>query len=318
MNIGDEVEELRKLWGSFRQARVLLTANNLRIFDQLKTPKSATEVAGLINADVRATEILLDALAGLDLIRKSGSNYRNSPAANRLLVTGTPNYQGDIIRHADHLWTNWSDLDEIVKTGKPAGRSFETDAFIRGMHNIAVMKAKEVIKTIDLKGVKKALDLGGGPGTYSMEMARKINSVTLFDLPHAIAIAKDIIGKTRLKNISYVEGDFRTDDIGNGYDLIFISQILHSFSDTDNLKVLKKAFKALAPNGLIVIQEHLIGPDRTKPVHGSLFAVNMLVNTRGGRSYTAQEMKGWLSSLGFKKVKHITRKDTVLVSGRKG
>jgi len=317
MNIKDEVKELRKLWGSYWQARVLLTANNLRVFDYLRTPKNAAEIADLIKTDPRATEILLDAVAGLGLLKKSKTAYRNSPTANHLLVTGTPYYQGDILRHADHLWTNWSNLDEIVKSGRPASKSFDADAFIRGMHNIAVMKASEVIKVIDLKGVKKALDLGGGPGTYSLELARKINSVTLFDLPSTIAIAKDLVGKTGIHNISFIEGDFLEDNIGGGYDLVFISQVLHSFSADNNLKILGKARAALNSNGLLVIQEHYIEPDRTKPVHGSLFSVNMLVNTHGGRSYSVPEMKGWLSSLGFRKISHSIIGDSALVSGRK-
>ena len=208
-------------------------------------------------------------------------------------------------------------LDEIVKTGQPSRKSFDADAFIRGMHNIAVMKAAEVIKVIDLKGVKKALDLGGGPGTYSIELARKIDSVTLFDLPATIAIARDIVGKTKLKNISFIEGDFLADDIGSGYDLIFISQVLHSFSNNKNLSILRKAHTALNPSGLVVIQEHYLEPDRTKPIQGSLFSVNMLVNTHGGRSYAVPEIKGWLSSLGFRKINHTMTGDSSLVSGRK-
>ena len=317
MNIYDEVRKLRMLWGSYWQARVLLTANNLRIFDHLITSKSATEIAGLIQTDTRATEILLDAVAGLGLLKKSKKTYRNSPAANHLLVTGTPHYQGDILRHADHLWSNWSNLDEIVKTGQPTRKSFEADAFIRGMHNIAVMRAKEVVNAIDMTDVKKALDLGGGPGTYSIELARKIDSVVLFDLPSTVVIAKDIISKTEAYNISFIEGDFLVDDIGSGYDLIFISQVLHSFSADNNLNILRKAYKALNRNGLIAIHEHYLQPDRTKPIHGSLFSVNMLVNTHGGRSYTVQEMRGWLSSLGLKKIRHTLMRDNVLVCGRK-
>ena len=318
VKIREEVKELRKMWGAFWSARVILTANNLRVFDQLKTPKSASDISNLIKTDARATEILLDSLTGLGLLRKSKNRYRNSPMTDRLLVSGTPYYQGDILRHADNLWTNWSNLDEIIKTGQPARQSFEADAFIRGMHNVAVMKAKEVINAIDLTAVRKALDLGGGPGTYSMEMAKKIDSVTLFDLPTTITIAKDIMGKTRIKNISFIEGDFVTDDIGRRYDLVFISQVLHSFSGATNLKILQKAFNALNPKGMIVIHEFLLEKDRTSPVQGTLFSVNMLVNTYGGRCYSVPEIKGWLSSLGLRKVGHVKLEDSVLVFGRKG
>jgi hypothetical protein len=281
MDILSGAKELRQIWGSFMQARVLLTANNLRIFDYLKTAKSAADVAGQIKSDQRATEILLDALAGLGLIKKSKQGYKNSALANELLVSGKPYYQGDILAHSDHLWTNWSGLDDTIKSGTPSRRSFGNDAFIKGMHNIAVLKAKTIISEINTRGIKKALDLGGGPGTYSIEMAKEIKEVVLFDLPDTIRIAREITGRAGSKNISFIEGDFLKDDIGNGYDLVFISQILHSFSEAANLQLLKKAYAAMSPEGTIFIQEHLLGPDRTKPLHGSLFSVNMLVNTSG-------------------------------------
>jgi SAM-dependent methyltransferase len=317
MEISEEVKELRKMWGGFWSARVILTANNLRVFDHLKTPKSSDDLAASIKTNARATGILLDALTGLGLLKKTKNAYRNSPVASRLLVSGTPFYQGDILHHADNLWTNWSNLDEIVKTGEPSRQSFQPDAFIRGMHNIAVMKAKKVIKLIDLTAVKKALDLGGGPGTYSLEMAKKVDSVTLYDLPETVAIAKDIVGGARVRNINFVEADFLTDDISGKYDLIFISQVLHSFSESRNLMVLEKAFNALNPKGRLVIQEFLLDKDRTSPVQGSLFSVNMLVNTHGGRCYSVPEMKGWFSSLGLKQIAHVNVEDSVLVFGRK-
>ncbi len=317
MNIGEEAKELRKMWGGFWSARVILTANNLRVFDHLKTPKSASDISGLIETDARAIEILLDSLTSLGLLIKSKNTYRNSPMAKRLLVSGTPYYQGDILRHADNLWTNWSNLDEIVKTGQPARESFEADAFIRGMHNVAIIKAKEVVKRMELAEVRKALDLGGGPGTYSLEMAKKIDSVTLFDLPATIAIAKNILGKTGISNISFMEGDFVTDDIGRGYDLVFMSQVLHAFSGTNNLKILEKAINALNQKGIIVIHEFRLEKNRTSPVQSTLFSVNMLVNTNGGRCYSVAEMREWLSSLGLRKVGHVNMEDTVLVFGRK-
>ena len=318
MNIGEEAKELRKMWGGFWSARVILTANNLRVFDHLKTPKSAGDISGLIETDARAIEILLDSLTSLGLLKKSKNTYRNSPMAKRLLVSGTPYYQGDILRHADNLWTNWSNLDEIVKTGQPYRKSFEADAFIRGMHNVAIIKAKEVVKRMELAEVRKALDLGGGPGTYSLEMSKKIDSVTLFDLPATIAIAKDILCKAGISNISFMEGDFVTDDIGRGYDLVFMSQVLHAFSGTNNLKILEKAINALNQKGIIVIHEFRLEKDRTSPVQSTLFSVNMLVNTNGGRCYSVAEMKKWLSSLGLRKVGHVKMEDTVLIFGRKG
>jgi len=196
MEVLKQAKELRKLWGGFWPARVLLTANNFGIFDYLKSPKTAIEIAKSLKTDSRATEILLDALTGLGLLKKSGNKYKNTLTANRFLIKESPYYHGDIIKHADTLWKNWSGLDEIIKTGRPNRSAHDHEAFIKGMHNIASLKAKDVIKAIDLKGVKKALDLGGGPGTYSIEMAKKGVLATLFDVPETIKIAKEIIIST--------------------------------------------------------------------------------------------------------------------------
>jgi hypothetical protein len=337
----EEVKELRNIWGGFRNARVLLTANNYRIFDYLTKPQSAKVVSKTLNIDLRATEILLDALTGLGLLNKKKGRYSNLPIASKFLVSGTPYYQGDILRHADTLWKNWSGLDEVLKTGEPYHKAHNHEAFIMGMHNIASLKARDVIRMAGLKGVKTALDLGGGPGTYSIEMAKRGVNVTLLDRPETIEIARRVIGKEITKEniipprpplekggeggfekyfqkkINFIEGDFIYDDIGKGYDLIFASQIIHSNSAKDNLTLIKKCRNALNREGRIVVQEFYISDDRTHPLHSALFSVNMVVNTPGGRCYSPKEIKGWLRKAGLKDIREKVIEDSVLIEGRK-
>ena len=186
------------------------------------------------------------------------------------------------------------------------------------MHNNAVFRAKDVIGAIDLRGVKKALDLGGGPGTYSRELSRKGIAVTLFDLPNTVEIAREIMAGPKAANIEFLSGDFHADDIGGGYDLVFVSQIFHSYSADDNRVLLAKARNALNPKGKIAVQEFLLGKDRARPIPGALFSVNMLVNTTSGRCYTQQEMKQWFAQTGFKGIKSTILGDTVVLTARKG
>jgi len=317
MSVLEEAGELRKLWAGFRASRVLLTANNYRIFDCLIKPQSANAIAKNLKTNLRATEILLDALTGIGLLKKNRDRYSNAPIAAKFLVRGSAYYQGDILRHADSLWQNWSELDEIIKTGKPIRKAHDHEAFIMGMHNIASLKVKSVIKAIGAGEVKTALDLGGGPGTYSIEMAKKGIDVTLFDRPETVKIARRVVKKEGIKNIDFIEGDFLCDDIGRGYDLIFVSQTLHSLSEKDNLYLLKKCKKALNKRGRIVIQEFHLLKDRAHPPQGALFSVNMLVNTEGGRSYSPDEMKNWLSKTGFKKIGIKLMGETVIIQASK-
>jgi 2-polyprenyl-3-methyl-5-hydroxy-6-metoxy-1,4-benzoquinol methylase len=314
----EQAGELRKLWSAYQSSRVLMTANNYRVFDYLEEPKTAVKLAWEINTDKRATEILLDALTGIKLLRKQKDLYRNAGISSRFLVSGKPYYQGDIISHVNGLWDSWSNLDRVVKKGTPSERVRNHKAFILGMHNLASLKARDIIKDIDCSGVNTALDLGGGPGTYSIEMARQGIDVTLFDLPETIKISRTVIKKSVTKKgpVGFVQGDFLNDDIGEGYDLIFVSQIIHSYSEKVNLALLKKCRKALNKNGRVVIQEFLISEDRTQPAWSSLFAINMLVNTTGGRTYSPNEMKTWFLKAGFKKVNKKTTADGVLMSAR--
>lgn len=313
----ERAKELRRLWNGFWQSRVLLTANNLGVFDYLKSRKTASEIAKALKLDKRATEILLDALTGLGLLKKSSNRYKNSSISDKFLTKDSPYYQGDIIKHADVLWNNWSGLDDIIKTGKPNRKAHDHDAFIKGMHNIASLKAKDVVKAIDLNGVKKAIDLGGGPGTYSIEMAKKGISVVIFDMPDTIRIAREIIRKTKIRNIEFIEGDFISDSIGSGYDLVFISQVLHAYSEKECLGIIRKSRSALNKGGRIVIQEFYISKDRTNPLQSALFSVNMLVNTNGGRCYAPFEIKKWLLRAGFKGIKEDILDDSALISGTK-
>lgn len=314
-NILEEAKELRKIWGGFRAARVLLTANNYRIFDHLTKPQSAKTISKKLNTDLRATEILLDALTGIGFLKKKKSSYKNAHIASQFLVSGSPYYQGDIVRHADNLWNNWSGLDEVMKTGKPYHKAHNHEAFILGMHNLASLKTKDVIKMIGLKGVETALDIGGGPGTYSIEMAKNGVNVTLFDSPETIKIARKVIEKERIKSINFISGDFMSDDIGEGYDLIFVSQILHAYSEKDNIHLLRKCKKALRYGGRIVIQEFYILKNRTHPGQSALFSVNMLVNTTGGRCYSPDEIQSWLLKVGLKDIKEKLIDDNALIIG---
>jgi len=317
-SINEGANWVMQLWGGFGPSRVLLTANNLGIFDYLAKAKTAAEVAKEIKIDTRATEILMNALTGLRLLKKTWDKYRNTIISNRFLVSGTPYYQGDIIKHGDDLWKSWSDLDKVIKKGEPFHIPENHRAFIKGMHNLAILKVKKVIHALNLQGVKAALDLGGGPGTYAMEIAKKGVTVTLFDLPETINIARKIGNSSGVRGIKFVKGNFLLDHFGKGYDLIFVSQVFHSFSEKENIRILKRSKEALNPQGRIAIQEFYIDEDRSHPVQGALFSINMLVQTKLGRCYTRREIRSWLTKTGFRNVRSECLDDTILIQGTKG
>ena len=318
--VPEDLAGLRRLYLGFMGARVVLTANSLGLFDHLQEARSAKELAGTLKTDARAMEILLDALTGIGLLKKGRDGiYRNAPVSGRYLVRGARLYQGDIIRHAATMWENFSVLDEVVKTGLPARRGrhegYHHEAFIMGMHNLTVLRAEGLVKAIGLKGVKTMLDLGGGPGTNAIAMAKKGVRATVFDLPETVAIAKKVARREGARGLGFIAGDFHTDRIGSGYDLILVSQIFHAFPAGENIALLRKCREALNPGGRVVVQEFPIDESRTAPPPSALFSVNMLVGTERGRCYTPREMKRWLAQTGFRNVTVKSLPETILVEG---
>lgn len=303
---------------SFLAPRIILTANNLRLFDHLDgkglTPAGLSRRLG---TDARATGLLLNSLAGLGLLSKRSSVFRTTRVASRYLVSGKKEYQGDILRHYDSLWKSWSGLDEVVRTGKPNRAPRDHRSFILGMDNLARLKVRQVVDAIGLEGVRTVLDLGGGPGTYAEEFSRRKKLVTLFDFPETLEIAREVITPSAMQRITLMPGDFTTDDFGRGYDLILISQIFHAYSPADCTTMLRKCRRALNPGGRVVVQEFLLDESGTAPLWGALFAINMLVNTTSGRTYSPKEVTGWMKKAGLLKVSSRILGETVLISGTK-
>lgn len=305
---------------AFAPSRIILTANNYRIFDYLDgAGRTAEAFSKVIRTDKRATELLLNSLVAIGLLEKKDGRYSNTEVASRYLVKGKPDYQGDILRHNNFLWDNWSGLDKVLKTGKPYRKSHDHESFIMGMHNLALQKVGGVLKSLNIKSVKKVLDLGGGPGTYAIGFAKKGMDVTLMDFPATLRISKRVITETGLKSrIGLIPGDFMKDEMGSGYDMIYVSQIFHAYSPEDCVALLRKCHASLNKGGRVVIQEFYLDESKTGPLQGAIFAINMLVNTERGRTYTPIEMSRWMKKTGFRDIKKKMLEETVLVIGKKG
>jgi hypothetical protein len=103
----------------------------------------------------------------------------------------------------------------------------------------------------------------------------------------------------------FIEGDLSEVNFGTGYDIATLGHILHSEGEERSRQLLKKVFHALRSGGAIAIAEWLVNDDRTKPLPSLLFAVQMLVNTEKGGTFSFNEIKTWLENAGFKKVRKL-------------
>ena len=303
-------QELREIVYNFRTSRIILTALELEIFTALgKESKTSAEVSRIISTDARATDRLMNVLFNMDLLEKKNGQFSNNDFSSRFLVKGKPDYISNLL-HAANLWDSWSNLSEIVRSGKPAARNNSENGnwlgnFIEAMHYRALKQASEDLSSLDLSGIKTILDLGGGSGAYAMEFVKTNSEIeaTVFDLPEVIPLTRKYLKNAGLyEKIKTIKGNYLHDDIGSDYDLIFLSAIIHSNSFKDNKSLIKKCAGALNKNGRVVIQDYVMDEDRTSPPGGTMFAINMLVNTRGGDTYTQDEIYSWLSDAGFHEI----------------
>jgi ubiquinone/menaquinone biosynthesis C-methylase UbiE/predicted transcriptional regulator len=321
-------EEIYEMISSFRMSRVILTAFELEIFSILEN-KSLTskQIALRAKSDIRGIDRLLNALCALGLVTKKQGHFANTSLSRKYLVKDQPNFLAGLA-HSVNTWKSWSTLTQAVikgttvidrkKTGMDANR---LPGFIAAMHERASSHADEVIKRLDLKNVRKTLDIGGGSGAYSTALVRvnKDIQATVFDLPDVIPLTQSYVNKSRFASrIDFIEGDFKRDSFKSGYDLILLSAIIHMNSYKENLSLSKKASRALNSGGQLVIQDFIMSEDRLRPEFGAFFALNMLVNTKDGDTYTKREVYTLMKQAGLTKISTIkTPFNTFLVVGKK-
>jgi SAM-dependent methyltransferase len=362
-------EQFLKAVNAFRISRIILTASELRVFDHLCSPgKKSGELALILGTKPRATDRLLNALVAIGLLSKHSGIFSNTTFAESYLVSVSPGYFSGLAL-TNHTWKTWSTLTDALYAGKSV--VFEKpinerpkewqEVFIEAMHRRAHPQAVEAADALDLKDVKRILDVGGGSGAFTLEFLKRNPEMTgvIFDLPNIVEITRRFVtlltpdpspdshyltpgpspdrhyltpgpspmgegslgqAEARIKDrIAIIAGDYLKDDFGTGFDLVFMSAIIHINSPDENRLLIRKGADSLNPGGQLVILDHIMSDDRTEPSAGAIFAINMLVGTLHGDTYTEKEIRSWIQDAGLRDIKmETTHSGIQLLSGRKG
>lgn len=269
------------------------------------------EVAARIDADLRGTEQLLNALAAMGLLVKEERRYANTPAVREYLSRASDRYLGHIILHHHHILDGWAQLDQAVRRGAPVrkrsyGEAVERESFLLGMYNLAMGIAPRLSDQLDLAGCRRLLDLGGGPGTYAIHfcLANPGLTAVIYDRPTTEPFARQTITKFGLaERIDFEGGDINEDPISGGpYDAAWLSHILHSHGPDECRQIIERTVAAMAPGGLIAIHDFILENTKDAPEFPALFSLNMLVNNSAGRSYSEEELTDMLRSAGVRNI----------------
>jgi 2-polyprenyl-3-methyl-5-hydroxy-6-metoxy-1,4-benzoquinol methylase len=314
-------ERLMQFTFGFAAPLLIETAIRYGIFDILdKRAESLERLCAETGTSPRGLRMLLDALVGLDVLSKDDAgHYSLTEESAAFLVTGKPTYHGAFfLLTKEPMLSPWGKLDEAVKTGRPAqyiNREQEgTSFFLRFVEDIFPIHYAGAQALAKALGVQSAvapisvLDLAAGSGVWSVAIAEQSSQirVTAVDWPGVIPVTRKVAARYGLVDrYTFVAGDLHSANFGQGHTIATLGHILHSEGEDRSRRLLKKTFEALAPGGTIAIAEILVDVKRRAAVPALIFAVNMLVNSDEGDTFSFDEIRGWLIDTGFEQVRTI-------------
>ncbi len=313
----DVEKEIGQILQGYQPPLVLMTANQLGIIDQLSgAPVTAKQVADALSLSLKGTERLLNALAGMEILVKEDNRFHMPDAWRKYLTEKGDHCMKQWIQLIYDLLPVWTQLPDFVRSGKQLKSIMDmlgTDpenmrAFIDAMHDKGLKATEMIAREIPLGDANRMLDVGGGPGTYSLEWA-KIHShlkATVFDIPPVLEVAKDYIKRYDLEDrVDTLAGDFEKDDLGSGYDLILVANVLHMYDADSGQNLINKIINALEPGGRVVLHGFCTNQDGTGPLPDTLFSLNIGLLTEGGSAHGVDEMTRWLEKAGVNDIRHF-------------
>jgi ubiquinone/menaquinone biosynthesis C-methylase UbiE len=306
-------EDLFGVW----KTQALVTAVELDVFTHISEGRrTAKEVARAAGASAVGVERLLNALAGMGYLNKSGDRFALEPVADAFLVKGKDAYMGGSAMTSKLVMPTWMRLTEVIKRGEPifdvGGEEDAREFFpklVTAMFPGSFAASRAAVAAIPertKKRISSILDIAAGSGAWSLAFATSIPDarVTVVDFPEVTSITRQYAERFGVADrYDYVEGNLREVDFGRDkYDLVIHGHIIHSEGEKWGKKLIKKSYRALKDGGLLLIAEMVPNDTRTGPAFPLLFGLNMFLHTEQGDVFTMREYREWLKGAGFKKV----------------
>lgn len=309
-------DQLMQMSFSFAPSRILSSAVQLDIFSHIAAGNhSVNEIAAASGASTRGTAMLLDALASLGLLVKADGRYELTPVTETFLVRSSPSYAGTMMEN-DHLWNSWAQLTQVVRTGEPA-RAVEEQALaeeffpmlVRSLHVMNTVPARRLAEALGAGTTHRGLsvvDVACGSGIWGIAVAEADREarITAQDFPGVFNVTREFIKRHNVEDrFEFLPGNLREVDFGRErYDLALLGNIVHSEGERSSRDLFRRLHDALRPGGRIVVIDMIPNDERTGPPFALMFAINMLVNTQEGSTYTLSEYTDWLKGAGFSRV----------------
>jgi 3-hydroxy-5-methyl-1-naphthoate 3-O-methyltransferase len=315
------IERLMQFAWGYAPPLIIESACRYKIFDQLDGgPKTAEELASAAGISLRGTRAIANALSGIDLLAKDAQGrYSLTPESATFLVSTKQSYLGRFFHHTSvQILPRWTQLGEVVASGLPATAVNQHDDgaqffqnFVEDLFPLSYPAAQALAAELRIAQATErvsVLDLAAGSGVWSIALAQASPKVrvTAVDWPEVLEVTRRVAARCGVADrYAFVEGDLGLVDFGSGHNVATLGHILHSEGAARSKELLAKTYAALAPGGTIAIQEFLVDRERAKQTMGLLFAVNMLVATDQGDTFSFEEIAEWMTEAGFKNPRTI-------------
>lgn len=328
------MNNIMEMVSAFYISQTLNVCCRLELFTRLSgNPLTLGEVAEALGLHPRPAEMLLNACVALGLLEKDQGRYRNTEWAEGCLVKGRKGYYGNLITMmVDLFYSSWGRLEEAIKKNEPVEELFlqimpgdeETARkFTLGSHDNKTETGMDIAlaNALELSWCRNLLDVGGGSGALSIAVCEKNPHLetVVFDLPMVCKIAQEFIQESAvIARVKTRPGNYLEDELPGGFDAALLSNIIH-LEGSDTCRMLaRKIFGSLNPSGMLIVLDILLDEDKKGPLFATLFALNMLVSTPRGNTYTASEVRGWLEEAGFIQIEQrcLTGPSSI-ITGRK-
>jgi len=296
---------------------MISTAVELGIFDALDSgAKSVADLAKSLSASERGLRMLLNGLTGFELLAKDGDRYSLTPESATFLVSSKPAYYGALYRRlCSHQLHGWLSLADAVRTGHPvqdvvdtagAGEFFKE--LVPSLFPINYAPAQALARALVFPAgqTPRILDLAAGSGVWGIAAAQQHPQarVTGVDLDPVIPITRSMAARFGLESrFDFITGDVLKADLGSGYSVAIIGHLLHGLGVKDSQHLIRRTAAALVPGGTIAIAEYLVNQERSGPPFSLVFALNMLLHSAEGDTFSFEEISGWLNEAGFEKAR---------------
>ena len=300
-----------RLSTAYWESQTLLTANRLRLFDFLADgARSADEVAADLQLDPRSTALFMRACVGLGFLKEQSGRFENAPVAAVFLVSRSPAFMGNVIRYSDQLYATWGSLEDALRSGKPAlaAQTYmgddpaRTRAFVMAMHERALGIARALVGILDLQGRRAMLDVGGGPGTYSVMLTERFPGLRseVLEWPGVAAVARELVAAAGASDrVSLRDGDYHSADFGSGKDVVLMSGMFHRETEQACRRLIERAAICLDSGGLLVVSDVFTDAGGSQPTFAAMFGLNMMLTAADGGVHADADVQRWMAEAGF-------------------